>query len=64
MKAFLASTLLKKLVGADADLFFNDPVSLVSLVLVSRIRNSLLRRHGLPVLLFPQTTGGTNWGYR
>lgn len=51
MKAFVASTLLKKLIGPDADLFFDSHLCLISL------RDS-------PALCLPQIARGADGGDR
>jgi len=42
VKAFLASTLFKKLIGPDADLFFDSRICLIPMVLISVILISLI----------------------
>lgn len=74
MKAFLASTLLKKLIGPDADLFFDSRICLISMVLIflikisliiiSRIKDSRLSLCGRAALCFPQIARGTDGGDR
>ena len=69
MKTFLASTLLKKFIGPDADLFFDSRVCLVSMVLiflimVSLISDSLIRLRGRAALCLPQIARGADGGDR
>jgi hypothetical protein len=69
VKAFLASTLLKKLIGPDADLFFDSRICLVSMVLVflimaSLINYSLISLRGRAALCLPQIARGTDGGDR
>lgn len=68
MKAFVASTLLKKLIGPDADLFFDSRVCLISMVLVSLIvsliMDSLISLRGHTALCLPQTARGADGGDR
>ena len=69
MKARLSSTLLKKLIGADPDLFFDSRVCLMSVVLVflimlSLIKDSWLRLRDATALCFPQIARGADGGDR
>jgi len=64
MKAFLASTLLKKLIGPVADLFFDSHVCLVSLIIISRINASLISLRDAPALCLPQIARGADGGDR
>ena len=79
MKAFLASTLFKKLIGPDADLFFDSRICLismvlisvilislilVSLILISLINDSRLSLRGHAVLCLPQIARGADGGDR
>jgi hypothetical protein len=59
VKAFLASTLLKKLIGPDADLFFDSRICLISLIKDPRLS---LRSHA--ALCFPQIARGADRGDR
>jgi hypothetical protein len=69
MKAFVASTLLKKLIGPDADLFFDSNLCLASLIMVSLIMvplimDPLLSLRDSAALCFPQIARGTDGGDR
>lgn len=64
MKAFVASTLLKKLIGPDADLFFDSRVRLASLIIISRIKASLISLRNSPALCLPQIARGADGGDR
>jgi hypothetical protein len=78
VKAFVASTLLKKLIGPDADLFFDYRLCLVSMVLVSlivslimdpliiilRIKDSRLSLRGHAALCLTQIACGADGGDR
>ena len=74
MKTFLASTLLKKFIGPDADLFFDSRVCLVSmdliflimvsLIMTSLISDSLIRLRGRAALCLPQIARGADGGDR
>lgn len=74
MKAFLASTLLKKLIGPDADLFFDSRICLISMVLISMvlislilislIKGSRLSLRGHAALCLPQIARGADGGDR
>ena len=59
MKAFVASTLLKKLIGPDADLFFDS-----HLCLISRVMDSLISLRDSPALCLPQIARGADGGDR
>ena len=59
MKAFLASTLLKKLIGPVADLFFDSHLGLVSLIM-----DSLISLRDSPALCLPQIARGADGGDR
>jgi hypothetical protein len=68
VKAFLASTLLKKLIGPDADLFFDSRLCLTSMVLISLILISLIKGSRLSLrsrhaaLCLPQIARGADRG--
>ena len=74
MKARLASTLLKKLIGPDPDLFFDSRVCLMSVVLVflimlslimlSLIKDSRLSLRDATALCLPQIARGADGGDR
>jgi hypothetical protein len=79
VKAFLASTLLKKLIGPDADLFFDSRICLISMVLISMvlislilislilislIKGSRLSLRGHAALCLPQIARGADRGDR
>jgi hypothetical protein len=64
MKAFVASTLLKKLIGPYADLFFDSRVCLVSMVLVPWIMDLLISLRAHAALCFPQIARGADGGDR
>ena len=72
MKALLASTLLKKLIGPDADLFFDSRIRLVSWTMVSLIvsliasliMDSLISLRDSPALCLPQIARGADGGDR
>ena len=69
MKALLASTLLKKLISPDADLFFDSRVCLmsvvlVSLIMISLIKDSRLSLRGQAALCLPQIASGADGGDR
>jgi len=74
VKAFLASTLLKKLIGPDADLRFDSGIPLISkvlifLILISLILISLINYSGLSLrghsaLCLPQIARGADGGDR
>jgi len=60
MKAFVASTFLKKLIGPDADLFFDSRVRLVSRVMISQIMDSLITLRDSAALCLPQIARGAD----
>ena len=72
MKAFVASTLLKKLIGPDADLFFDSCVRLVSWIMVSLsvsliislFMDSLISLRDSLALCLPQIARGADGGDR
>ena len=69
MKAFVASTLLKKLIGPDADLFFDFRVRrvswiMVSLIMDSLIVDSLISLRGHAALCLPQIARRADGGDR
>jgi hypothetical protein len=64
VKAFLASTLLKKLIGPDADFFFDSGICLISMVQISLIKRLRLSRRSHAALGFPQIARGADGGDR
>lgn len=74
MKAFLAATLFKKLIGPDADLFFDSAICLISLVMfsgivasliiISGIKDSRLGLCGHAALCLPKIARGADGGDR